>query len=366
MAGESSVQNGLAGLCGNDFKTVSGNGAKKTWGDQMSSKSSRSNGAKAANSGDQMSSKSSTSNGGRVRGGDNKNTRIQVVDKSMSTHHTYNVYFYNEKIETTVTHTSSVVDDWIQDVYDDFPHTAPVVDPTIQDLYEDFPERFDNLIVGLDIEWRRMRNPSTQNRVAVLQLCVPGRCLIFQLSCCDGIPESLDVFLGNKKVMFVGVGIQSHAHKLLFDSNSEVVRFVELGSLAAYKLTDGSVRDCRDSHFHRAGLKKLAKDVLNQELPEKRYIQWSNWEREFLSDEQVVYACLDAFVSFKLGDDLMSRANPRNNNRQPRNNRQQKKYPSGPKKVEEGKTKQRVPLKSNGGNKTNGTNSTNEVRFQEL
>ncbi|MCL7028070.1 hypothetical protein MKW94_017612 [Papaver nudicaule] len=258
----------------------------------------------------------------------------------MSTHHTYNVFYYNTEIVTTVTHSASVVDDWIHDVYDAF------------------PSKLDNLIVGLDIEWRRTRTRSTRNRVAVLQLCVGRRCLIFQFSCCDGIPKSLDVFLGNKKFIFVGVGTDSHARKLQVDSSLEVARTEELGSLAAYKLADTFKDSSESRKFHDAKLKQLAKDVLNRELPAKDYIEWSNWGRDFLSDEQVEHACLDAFVSYKLGVDLMKRANPKKHTSQ-NTNRQILRNLN---KAEEGKTKQPAPLKSNGGNKTNGTNSrrTNE------
>ncbi|MCL7046056.1 hypothetical protein MKW94_011610 [Papaver nudicaule] len=320
MAGEllvQEVQNGLDGL--------SVNGDDKTnWGD--------------------MSSDQSSTDGSSVHGGDDKNTYIEVVDKSMSTHHIHNVYFYKEKIETTVAYSAYVVDQWIKVVNNDN------------------RMKLDNVVVGLDVEYNRMRKQGKQNSVAVLQLCVGRCCLIFHISCCDAIPPSLDDFLGNEKFIFVGVGIESDAYNLVVDYELKVARTEELGSMAAYKLTN-TFEDCRDSHFHKAGLKQLAKDVLNQELPKERRIQWSDWE-DFLSDEQVEYACLDAFVSFKLGVHLMNRANPvhkRENNNNQNNNPQQKKSskdPSEPKKGEEEKTKQQqVPLKSNGGNKTTGTNS---------
>ncbi|MCL7030608.1 hypothetical protein MKW94_022977 [Papaver nudicaule] len=152
-----------------------------------------------------------------------------------------------------------------------------------------------------------MRNGST--KVALLQLCVSRHCLIFQFSCCDGIPKSLYDFLANKKFTFFGVGIRSHANKLLVDYNLNVARTDELGDLAAFKLTN-TIPDYRESRFHGAGLKELARDVLMKELPENEYIPLSNWERDFLRDKQVQYASLDAFVSFKLAMDLMNRDCP--------------------------------------------------------
>ncbi|XP_026384169.1 Werner Syndrome-like exonuclease [Papaver somniferum] len=246
------------------------------------------NGLSGLSLGDQMSSNSST-NGGNARG--DKNTGIVVVDKSKDTHHTYKVFYYKDTIFTTVTHTASVVDQWLADLYKDY----------------DVTKLNNSIVVGLDIEWIRLRSDNSvrRNKVAVLQLCLDKRCLIFQFACCDQVPKSLKDFLGNNKFIFVGSGVDADAHKLKVDHGLMVARTEELGSLAAYKLPDSN-------WLHRAGLKNLVKEVLQQELPKRGYGYplLSNWESDFLSDEQIEYACLDAVVSFKLGFCLMSRAEP--------------------------------------------------------
>ncbi|MCL7028316.1 hypothetical protein MKW94_008407, partial [Papaver nudicaule] len=259
-----------------------------------------------------QSSKSKKKWRGRVRGGGDKVTDVKAIDKSKSTHHTYQVSFHNIKIKTTVTNAASKLDKWIGNVY------------------KKFHDKLDNLIVGLAIEWRRTRTPDSRNKVAVLQLCASRQCLIFQFLCCDGIPKSLYDFLGNDKITFAGVGIARDAYMLLVDYNLKVARTAQLGSLAAYKLTN-TIADYRESQFHRAGLKRLAREVLYKKLPKKKYLELSNWERDFLKDEQVEYLCLDAFVSFQLGMDLINRVSPvhpyENSNEDP----------SEPEKVEEEK-----------------------------
>ncbi|KAI3926013.1 hypothetical protein MKW98_028149 [Papaver atlanticum] len=264
-------------------------------------------------------------NGGSA-GGDKKKTGIEVVDKSKDTHHTYKVFYYTDTIFTTVTHTETVVDEWIADLYKDYESTK-------------------NHVVGLDVEWRRLRSDDTgtRNKVAVLQLCLDKRCLIFQFKWCPQVPKSLKDFLGNDKFIFVGSGVDSEAYKLMVDHGLMVARTEELGSSAAYKLSD--------SYLHRAGLMKLVSEVLQQDLPKRRHPQLSNWERDFLSDEQIEYACLDAAVSYKLGVNLMSRAKQvrtyQNNNRQPEMVLKESEFPDLKTAVEE-KTKKRTPLKSNG------------------
>ncbi|KAI3926053.1 hypothetical protein MKW98_028189 [Papaver atlanticum] len=234
----------------------------------------------------------SSTNGGSA-GGDKKNTGIEVGDKSKDTHHTYKVFYYKDTIFTTVTHRASVVDQWLADLYKQYTKQS---------------------------------------------CCVADkRCLIFQFAYCDQVPKSLKDFLGNDKFIFVGSGVHADAYKLMVDHGLMVARTEELGSLAAYKLA-GTFKDYRDSRLHKTGLKNLVKDVLQQDLPKRRYLL-SNWERGVLRDEQIEYACLDAFVSYKLGVDLMRRA--KNNNRQPEMVLKDSEFPELKKAVEE-KTKRQV------------------------
>ncbi|KAI3885498.1 hypothetical protein MKX03_030574 [Papaver bracteatum] len=216
------------------------------------------------------------------------NVSIQVVDKSKGTHHVYTVTYYKDKILTTVTHTACIVDHWISEVY------------------RHFRGKLNNIIVGLDIEWCRLRRDrsSPRNKVAILQLCLSRRCLIFQFSCCDKIPKSLSEFLGDKQFIFVGVGIDGDIGKLLVDNGLKVARSEDLGSLADCKLAS-SFGEYRRSELYKAGMKTLAKVVLNQDLPKPNSVTLSNWERG-LSDNQIEYACLDALVSYKLGFHLLN------------------------------------------------------------
>ncbi|MCL7037681.1 hypothetical protein MKW94_007445 [Papaver nudicaule] len=241
---------------------------------------------------DQMSSNSSTNGSSHNNGGDCK-TSIELADGSSDV---YNVYYTTNnkqhKIVTTVTNNSEVVTDWIN-----------------KEVYTKFRNKLNNLVVGLDIEWKRARDSSTRNIVSVLQLCFSTRCLIFQIGCCDEIPQSLVDFLGNNKFIFVGAGVDGDAHKLLADHEVLVARTEELGSLAAFKLTK-TWKEYRECKYYQSGLKALAKEVLNWELPKDRRTQMSDWGGAYLTEYQIEYACLDAFVSFKLAIDLMARVSP--------------------------------------------------------
>lgn len=184
----------------------------------------------------------------------------------------YNINFHSKIIHTTVTHTPSVVEDWVSNL-----------------SRNSHSRRF---LVGLDVEWLPNRLPSMDNPVAVLQLCVDRECLVFQILHAPYVPDSLVAFLGNQNNTFVGVGVGEDVEKLLRDYSLRVANFVELCTLAAQRLGD---------HMKRVGLKTLALHVLGKGMEKPRKITMSKWNDLTLSPQQVRYACLDAFVSFEIG-----------------------------------------------------------------
>ncbi|CAK9180498.1 unnamed protein product [Ilex paraguariensis] len=191
------------------------------------------------------------------------------------THNLYDVNFCNDRIHTLVTHSPSYVDMWIYET---------------ESIHH---RRLHRLIVGLDVEWRPNFNRYVENPVATLQLCVGRRCLIFQLIHCSEIPQSLVDFLGNSNYTFVGVGIESDVEKLMGDYGLGVLFTVDVRGLAA--------NDYDMIELRNAGLKDLARQVLGKEIEKPRRVTMSRWDNQWLTSEQVGYACVDAFVSFEIG-----------------------------------------------------------------
>ncbi|KAJ4968762.1 hypothetical protein NE237_015463 [Protea cynaroides] len=193
----------------------------------------------------------------------------------------YCVTFFSDQIRTTVTHAASAVDNWIAD---------------IRRVHQ---ERLNQkqLVVGFDLEWRPSFSRSVEHKVAVLQLCVEGSCLIFQLLYTKYIPKSLIDFLSNPSLTFVGVGIKGDVEKLLEDHELNVLNTVDLRSLAATKLSMPELK--------KSGLKELTREVLGKEIGKPRKVTMSRWDAEWLSYDQVQYAVLDAFLSFQIGKSLI-------------------------------------------------------------
>lgn len=188
------------------------------------------------------------------------------------------VNFSDACIQTTVTSSPAVVDKWVSRTYDI--HRRRLHLP--------------GLVVGLDVEWRPYFPPTTRrNPVATLQLCIGRRCLIVQILHAQSVPASLARFLADPCFVYVGVGVQEDVDKLFHDYNLRVRRSVDLAAAAAatYQV---------EGYKHR-GLKRLAKELLGQDMAKPIHVTLSEWDAAELSPEQIEYACIDAYVSFELG-----------------------------------------------------------------
>ncbi|KAL5543072.1 hypothetical protein UlMin_010782 [Ulmus minor] len=194
----------------------------------------------------------------------------------------YDIEFHGDCIKTIVTTHPKIIDQWVLETYN---------------LHG---SELHNLLVGLDTEWRLIENNSSKRKivyqVALLQLCVHNRCLILQNSPCE-FPRSLVDFLGNPHIRFVGVGVGQDAKMLRKDWHLCVERAEDVGFVAAERYND---KMCKNM-----GLKDLAKKVLHKEMAKPTSVTTSNWDVPELSFDQVEYACIDAFVSFLLGMELI-------------------------------------------------------------
>ncbi|KAL6540707.1 hypothetical protein OROMI_024590 [Orobanche minor] len=202
-------------------------------------------------------------------------TRIAINNRK-SAHRIYDVVFFGDSIHTIVTYDPDIATQWISDVE------------------HDNSGRILRLIVGLDVEWRPSFKRNTHNPAATLQLCVGGRCLIYQLIYSPSIPKSLTDFLANPNYTFVGIGIDDDLKRLqddhAFGFNTVTV---DLRGLAADKYGQSDLKN--------SGLKGLAKIVLEKDVEKPKKIRMSGWNKKRLTYDQVRYACVDAFVSFEIG-----------------------------------------------------------------
>uniref|UniRef100_A0ACD6A1Z3 Uncharacterized protein n=1 Tax=Avena sativa TaxID=4498 RepID=A0ACD6A1Z3_AVESA len=189
------------------------------------------------------------------------------------------VSFGNEEIVTTVTSSGAAVNRWLRQ---------------IRYMYRWV---YHKLIVGLDVEWRPSYSRA-QNPAALLQLCVGRRCLIFQLLHADYFPDALERFLADPEIRFVGVGVKEDADRLSNDHGLKVATTVDLRGLAANGMQMPWLR--------QAGLKDVVRTVMGASLEKPNRVRMGPWDAQDLTQEQIEYACIDAFVSFEVGRKLLT------------------------------------------------------------
>ncbi|CAI9287781.1 unnamed protein product [Lactuca saligna] len=206
---------------------------------------------------------------------------------SYHTTHTKNISFYEQDIYTTVTKDPNSVTSWISSTTENNNgHHHP-------------------LVIGLDVEWRPSYRRGVENRVAILQLCVDHRCLVFQIIHSPYIPELLIDFLNNPSYTFTGVRIHDSIEKMVGqyslgraeDGLRLAANVVDLGWLAA---------QVYGKNMHVLGLKSLAKVVLQKEPEMPAFVTVSRWDDQWLFPEQMEYASVDGFLSFEIGRVLIS------------------------------------------------------------
>ncbi|XLR12849.1 Werner Syndrome-like exonuclease [Arachis ipaensis] len=193
---------------------------------------------------------------------------VMMEDNSSSK---YVVVFDGLSIETIITHKANIVEEWIQQI-----------------------SSKEDMIIGLDTEWTKDKNKKT--KVAILQLCVEDKCLIFQFFFNNIVPQCLRSFLMDPNFKFVGVGIENDIKRLKSDYGLECKNGIDLATFAGEKC---------DQNYSSRGLKFLAKELVGLDMKKSKDICTSEWKSKELTKDQIEYACIDAYASYKIGHYLL-------------------------------------------------------------
>ncbi|WJX23375.1 hypothetical protein P8452_12585 [Trifolium repens] len=204
-----------------------------------------------------------------------------IVDRDrFYNHRDYTVNLHGNEIKVTVTAVASVVRKWLNAA-----------------LF--FRRRYihqNRLIVGLGVQW----TPGGRDPPAdTLQLCIGRRCLIFQLAHANYIPTNLRNFLRNADNTFVGFWNHSDRRKLE-SSVDEIKMYRDPLDLRLYAEAD----EDDDENLARASVDEIVKKCLGYEIELSGEIGRSDWDDKVLSDEQVVYASVDAYCAFQIGKNV--------------------------------------------------------------
>jgi ribonuclease D len=144
-------------------------------------------------------------------------------------------------------------------------------------------------VLGFDTETKPSFSKGENHPVALLQLATEERAFLIRVQKV-GLPDSIRQILSDPSLLKTGVAIRDDLKGLQKIKNFKPAGFVELQD-KALKL---GIKDF--------SLKKLSAIVLGFRISKSQQI--SNWEADFLTDQQLVYAATDAYVSLKIFEKL--------------------------------------------------------------
>jgi ribonuclease D len=151
----------------------------------------------------------------------------------------------------------------------------------------DYLSNFD--VFGFDTETRPSFKKGDNHRVALLQLATNERAFLIRVQK-TGIPEEIICLLSSPSYLKPGVAIRDDIKALQKIRGFKPSGFVELqDSARALGIKDFS-------------LKKLCAILLGFRISKAQ--QLSDWESDELTDQQLVYAATDAWVSLKIHEKM--------------------------------------------------------------
>lgn len=137
-------------------------------------------------------------------------------------------------------------------------------------------------VIGFDTETKpNFHSGERRNGVALLQLSGRDRAYLFRI-CKMGLDKRILSVLSDKRIIKIGAAVRDDINGLKRIGEFSPASFVDLQScVASYGIEEKSVR-------------KMAGIILGIKVSKTQ--QLSNWEAPVLSDAQIKYAAIDAWV----------------------------------------------------------------------
>ncbi|CAM0880728.1 unnamed protein product [Alopecurus aequalis] len=144
------------------------------------------------------------------------------------------------------------------------------------------------LTVGMGVQWTPLfRRWGDDPRPGTLQLCCGRRCLVFQIAQAGAVPAVLRRFLEDTRLVFVGYNIRADCCKLWDHHRLMVARPQEL------RVVTG---------MGNSSMERMAEQILGwRGVKKTKRVGTSRWDGRTLSKKQMMYACVDACISHRIG-----------------------------------------------------------------
>ena len=140
--------------------------------------------------------------------------------------------------------------------------------------------------VGFDTETRPSFKKGQRYKISLMQISTDEACFLFRLNRI-GIPEALEEFLANEKVLKIGLSLRDDFGTLRKRTDIQPATIL-------LEKTKFGIED--------ASLQKIYAILFNKKISKGQRL--SNWEADILSDAQKKYAALDAWACLKIYNQL--------------------------------------------------------------
>lgn len=140
-------------------------------------------------------------------------------------------------------------------------------------------------IVGFDTETKPAFRKGEYNSVSLLQIATDYAVYLFRLNLI-GFPKELAAIFENSSILKTGISIRDDIKEMEKVRDFEPRSVLELNSVA------------QELGVKHAGVRRLAAIFLGVRISKAQ--QTTNWEREVLTPQQLVYAATDAWVCLEI------------------------------------------------------------------
>lgn len=131
------------------------------------------------------------------------------------------------------------------------------------------------------------------------QICVGTWCLLFKVAVADTIPDDLKRFQAGKGHIFVDDKITNDMDQQCHEHHRAFSEKVELQAMAPFVI-QGKWRNM-------ASLMTFERDMLDVDAAYKgTNVHYKDWHLPNQTEEHIMYASTDTFMSYKIGDMLQS------------------------------------------------------------
>lgn len=144
-------------------------------------------------------------------------------------------------------------------------------------------------IIGFDTEKRPSFQKGVKHQVALVQLAIPNKVFLVRLNL-TGITRELKDIFSDEKIKKVGIGTADDIISL-----QEMQNFVPAGFLDLNKMTE-------QLGIENVGVRNLSALILGYRISKRQQV--TNWERLKLTDNQINYAAMDAWVCLEIYNKL--------------------------------------------------------------